>query len=166
MQKTFEKYKGIHPGLILERELRKRKLEKASFAISINVLPQALNEITNGQLDITTALSFKIDKALELEEGTMISLQAFYEIEKEKSKLASEDRPNLSLLRKALFWDTQIETINWRKQYKAIIKRVFERGTKGEKNEIIRFYGLEKVEDTVGSDFTISTYSIHEKGNS
>jgi hypothetical protein len=37
------------------------------------------------------------------------------------------------LLRKALFWDTAIETINWRKQSKAIIKRVFERGNEVEK---------------------------------
>lgn len=35
--------------------------------------------------------------------------------------------PNLSLLRKSLFWDTDINKIDWKKQYKAVIQRVFER---------------------------------------
>ncbi|WP_205600650.1 MULTISPECIES: hypothetical protein [unclassified Flavobacterium] len=49
--------------------------------------------------------------------------------------------PNLSLLRKSLFWDTDINKIDWKKQYKAVIQRVFERGNEEEKLEIKRFYG-------------------------
>jgi addiction module HigA family antidote len=149
MQISIEKYKGIHPGMILERELKKRKLKKASFALSLKEYPQTLNEITKGRRGITPALSLKIDEALELEEGTMLVLQAYYEIEKEKLK--TEQLPNLSLLRKVLFWDTHIETINWSRQAKAIIKRVFERGNEIEKNEIIRFYGEKKIREAIGS---------------
>jgi len=29
MEPNIEKYKGIHPGMVLERELKKRKLKKA-----------------------------------------------------------------------------------------------------------------------------------------
>lgn len=152
MQISIDKYKGIHPGLVLERELKKRKLKKAPFAISLKEYPQTLNEITKGRRGITPALSLKIDRALELEEGTMLVLQGYYEIEKEKLKLENEAGPDLSLLRKALFWDTNIETINWNRQYKAIIKRVFERGNKDEKNEMIRFYGIEKVEEVIEID--------------
>jgi len=50
--------------------------------------------------------------------------------------------PDLSLLRPVLFWDTKMGKIDWHKQRKAVIKRVFERGNEIEKNEIIRFYGL------------------------
>ncbi|WP_237739820.1 helix-turn-helix transcriptional regulator [Pedobacter arcticus] len=146
----MDKYKGIHPGIVLERELKKRKLKKAPFAISLKEYPQTLNEITKGRRGITPALSLKIDKALEFEEGTMLVLQAYYEIGKEKLKL--ENRPNLSLLRNALFWDTDIEKINWSKQFKSVIKRVFERGNEGEKSEIIRFYGIEKVKEVTGDN--------------
>ncbi|WP_379042495.1 helix-turn-helix transcriptional regulator [Pedobacter alpinus] len=135
--------------MVLERELKKRKLKKAPFALSLKEYPQTLNEITKGRRGITPALSLKIDRALELEEGTMLVLQAYYEIEKEKLKLENEARPNLSLLRSALFWDTDIEKINWSKQFRAVIKRVFERGNEDEKNEMIRFYGIEKVEEVI-----------------
>ncbi len=148
MQIALQKYKGIHPGLVLERELKKRKIKKTPFALSLKEYPQTLNEITKGRRGITPALSLKIDKALELEEGTMLVLQAYYEIEKEKLKTGKH--PNLSLLRNALFWDTDMEKINWSKQYKAVIKRVFERGDEKEKTEIIRFYGTEKVREVPG----------------
>jgi hypothetical protein len=40
-----------------------------------------------------------------------------------------------------------MESIDWEKQKKAIIKRVFERGNATEKSEIIRFYGTKTVDD-------------------
>src|SRR5690606_40826514 len=51
----------------------------------------------------------------------------------------------LSIIRKSLFWDTGINKINWEKQYKAVIQRVFEGGNEIEKSEIKRFYGDVKV---------------------
>ncbi|RKD16234.1 plasmid maintenance system antidote protein [Pelobium manganitolerans] len=167
MQISIDKYKGIHPGVILERELKKRKLKKAPFAISLKEYPQTLNEITKGRRGITPALSLKIDKALELEEGTMLVLQAYYEIEKEKSKLENEAGPDLSLLRSALFWDTDIEKINWNRQSKAVIKRVFERGNEGEKKEMIRFYGAQKVTEAIGANYPETSLKVldHVKTN-
>jgi hypothetical protein len=35
MKTYIEKYKGIHPGIILERELKKRALHQRTFALSI-----------------------------------------------------------------------------------------------------------------------------------
>ena len=78
----------------------------------------------------------------------MAILQTYYEIGKEKEKLGSK-KPNLSLLRKSLFWDTDIDQIDWQKQSKAVIKRVFERGNETEKNEIHRFYGSQKVNNVL-----------------
>ncbi|MBO9641094.1 MAG: hypothetical protein J7576_23190, partial [Siphonobacter aquaeclarae] len=59
--------------------------------------------------------------------------------------------PNLSLLRKTLFWDTEIEKIDWQQQSTAVIRRVFERGSEAEKAEILRFYGKAKVVSVMGS---------------
>jgi len=149
MTSIIEKYKGIHPGLLLERELKKRHLKKGPFAISLQEYPQILNEITKGRRGLTTSLSLKIDKALGFDEGTMLVLQAHYEIKKEKEKAGSNNAPDLSALRKILFWDTDIDKINWQKQYQAVIKRVFERGNDREKSEIIKFYGDDKVKAVI-----------------
>jgi addiction module HigA family antidote len=150
MQIAMDKYKGIHPGLILERELKKRKLKKGPFALSLEMYPQTLNEITKGRRVMTPELSLKIDQALALEEGTMFLLQAYYEIEKARSKLNPGNHPDLSIIRKALFWDTAFEKIDWEKKYKTIIRRVFERGNATEKKEVLRFYGKDKIKEVTG----------------
>ena len=79
-------------------------------------------------------------------------LQSYYDIEKEKSK--TQLSPNLSILRKSLFWDTEILNIDWNKQSKAVINRVFERGNEEEKKEIERFYGKKKVETVLNAQKT------------
>lgn len=150
MDLSIEKYIGIHPGIILERELKKRKLKKGPFAIQLHEYPQTLNEITKGRRRLTPALALKIDNKLNLTEGTMLVLQAHYDTRKEKEKIAAKDHPNLSRIRKVIFWDTDIGKIEWQKQYKAVIRRVFERGNTEEKEEILRYYGTEKIKEVTG----------------
>lgn len=145
MEKQFEKYKGIHPGIVLERELKRRSLKQRPFAFSIEEYPQSFNAILKGKRSVTTALALRIEKALELEEGTIVMLQAYYDIKKEKEK-QSNNIPNLSILRKSLFWDTDSSRINWQQQAKAVITRIFERGNDDEKDEITRFYGKAKIQ--------------------
>jgi Plasmid maintenance system antidote protein len=146
----LEKYKGIHPGLILERELKKRKLKKRPFALSLPEYPQTINDITKGKRNLTPEVSLKIDRALGLEEGTMYLLQAYYTIKAEQLKEQIKLRPDLSLFRKALFWDTDPNKLDWARQYKSIIRRIFERGDSKEKQAVLDFYGKEKIEQVVG----------------
>lgn len=136
--------KGVHPGFILERELKKRNLRKGPFAISLQEFPQTLVSITKGKRRMNTNLSLKIEKVLGIEEGYFMLLQVYYDIEETKRRQMKEN-PDLTKLRRALFWDTKMENINWEKQKSAVIKRVFERGNKIEKKEIIRFYGTQKI---------------------
>ena len=150
MEDFIRTYKGIHPGLVLERELKKRNLKKGPFALSLREYPQIINDVTKGRRGLTPSLSLKIDNALGFEDGTMLVLQAYYEIKKERQKRSMDYCPDLSKLRRILFWDTDITKIDWQKQYKAVIKRVFERGEKSEKQEIIDFYGDEKVASVIG----------------
>jgi hypothetical protein len=63
----------------------------------------------------------------------------------EKEKQQANQHPDLSKLKRILFWDTTFEKIDWQQQKKAIIKRVFERGDEEEKEEIARFYGPETI---------------------
>lgn len=136
MEKQFEKYKGIHPGIVLDRELKKRSIKQRPFALSIAEHPQSFNAILKGKRNINTSLALKIEQGLHLDEGTFVLLQAYYDIQKEKEKLGRQT-PNLVVLRKSLFWDTDISQIDWEKQAKAVIKRVLERGDDEEKEEIL-----------------------------
>ena len=86
MNSNLFKYKGIHPGIIIERELKKRSLKKRTFALALGEYPQILNDITKGKRNIPISLALKIEKELELEEGTIVLLQSYYDIEREKKK--------------------------------------------------------------------------------
>ena len=142
--------KGIHPGFILERQLRKRKLPKGKFALSINEYPQTIVAITKGRRKMNTALALKIEQALDLEEGFFMILQVFHDINVEKEKTQVES-PDLHKLRPVLFWDTDIRKINWQTQKSAIIRRIFERGNEAERSEIMRFYGEQTVQDILST---------------
>lgn len=135
---------GIHPGMFLERELKKRGLGKSKFAISLNEYPQTLVSITKGKRRMNVNLALKIERALNLEEGFLMILQVFYDIKEEKKNSAKH--PDLSKFRPALFWETSMDMIDWHQHKRSVIERVFERGNDIEKQEVIKFYGQEAVE--------------------
>jgi plasmid maintenance system antidote protein VapI len=148
MDKAIKLIKGVHPGFILERELKKRHIAKGKFALALNEYPQTLVSITKGKRKMNTPLALKIEKALGMEEGYLMILQAYYEIEKEKKKQNTR-HPDLSKIRKILFWDTSFDKIDWEKHKRSIIKRVFQRGNEEEKKEIKRFYGQELIDSVL-----------------
>jgi plasmid maintenance system antidote protein VapI len=111
--------------------------------------PQTLVSITKGKRRMNANLALKIEKALGIDEGYFMTLQVFYDI-KELKKNQDKLYPDFTKLRRVLFWDTKMENIDWEKYKTAIIKRVFERGNEIEKEEIIRFYGQEKVNTILG----------------
>jgi len=148
MKTDINTIKGIHPGFVLERELEKRQLRKGQFALSLGEFPQTLTAITKGKRKMNTSLALKIENLLGIEEGYFMVLQVYYDIELEKKKQNKSQKnttPNIELLRPILFWDTDMNKIDWQKQKRAIIKRIFERGNDMEKNEITRFYGTETI---------------------
>ncbi|RZJ91976.1 MAG: plasmid maintenance system antidote protein [Chryseobacterium sp.] len=141
MKTKLDFLKGIHPGFVLERELQKRNIRKGQFALQIHEYPQTITAISKGKRGMNTPLALKIEDALDLEEGFLMTLQIYYEIEMEKRKQQKKRHPDLSIIRPILFWDTKLEKLQWQRQKKAIIKRVFERGNEAERKEITRFYG-------------------------
>ena len=58
---------------------------------------------------------------------------------------------NISLIRKALFWDINAETLDWEKHKKWIIQRVFEYGNDDEVRTIISHYGRQIVIEILSS---------------
>ena len=136
--------KGVHPGIILDRELKERNLRKGPFAISLQEFPQTLVSITKGKRRMNINLALKIEEALGIERGYFMILQVYHDIE-EAMRRQNSEHPDLTKLRCVLFWDTKMENINWEKQKNAVIERIFERGNDSEKKEITRFYGIEYI---------------------
>ena len=154
--------KGLHPGIVLERKLKERKLSKGRFAMSVGEFPQTLGAITKGKRNMNTPLAMKIEKELGLEEGYFMTLQVFYEIKEEKRRLNKDYHPDLSKIRPIIFWDTKMEKIDWVQHKKSVIERIFERGDDGEKEEITRFYGQKVIDEVlknkVHSDWSPISY--------
>jgi len=142
--KTQDIIKGVHLGKIVERELKKRNINKRQFALLVDEHAQTLGAIIKGVRKMNVDLSLKIEKELDMEEGFLMTLQVFYDIK--EAKKDSTYKPDLSKLRKVTFWDTTFDKIDWKQNMVAVIKRVFSRGTEVEQEEIIRFYGKEVVD--------------------
>lgn len=103
---------------------------------------------------MNTALALRIENALGIEEGFFMMLQVFYDIARQKNQQASAAHPDLAKFRPALFWETDLNKINWQRQRSAVINRVFERGNTEEKDEIIKFYGQEVINAVLQSNTT------------
>ena len=144
MKTILDIIKDVHPGKFLERELKKRNLNKRQFALSIGEHPQTLGSIIKGNRRMNVALSLKIEEAFGFEEGFLMTLQIHYDIK--ISKFDPNYKPDLSKIRKGIFWDTDINKIDWKQMKIGVIKRVFSRGNEEEQNEIIRFYGKDEVD--------------------
>lgn len=89
---------------------------------------------------INPNLSIKLGNQLGVDEDYFMLLQASYDVKKAISIIRT-NIPDLNKIRRVLFWDTDFDKIDWEKNRKPVIKRVFERGNDIEIKEIISFYG-------------------------
>ncbi|MDW9380150.1 DUF6922 domain-containing protein [Chryseobacterium sp. JV558] len=59
------------------------------------------------------------------------------------------------------FWDTNFRKLDWEKAYIPIISRIIERGGQNEIDQIIEYYGREKVVNTIrGEIHFLPNYAI------
>lgn len=140
MKNLIEIIKGIHPGKFIERELKKKKLTQRSLAEETAIPFQTINAIIVGRRNLTTEQALKIDQALGFEDGFFAILQTHYDIKQYKEKELASLYTEAPRIRKSLFWDVDFGKINWGKYKDAVVKRVLERGSKEEIEEIKRFY--------------------------
>ncbi|GEP97360.1 helix-turn-helix transcriptional regulator [Chitinophaga cymbidii] len=149
IEEQINALKGIHPGIFLARELKKRQLSGNDIALTIGSDPQIINDFISGKCSLSKLLATKIEHELQLNDGLLSALQYHYNLKKSRDINGHRDpiaRPDVKKFRRALFWDTRIENIRWDEQKPAIIKRIFERGNEQEKQEITRFYGKSTIE--------------------
>lgn len=140
MLPKLAKIKGVHPGAILKRELKIQGLKAIELANAINEHKQTISAILNKRRAINPKLSIKLAKQFSVDQDYFMLLQASYDV-KTVAKSKMKSTPNIANIRKAIFWDTTIDKIDWDKNKRAIIKRILERGNTSEINEIISFYG-------------------------
>ncbi|TKG94235.1 addiction module antidote protein, HigA family [Puteibacter caeruleilacunae] len=151
------KIKGIHPGAILRRELKKRGIKGKELAFELKEHAQTISAILNERRGITPNLSIKLSSVFNVDIDYFMQLQACYEVNRLHTKTIKSNKPDLTKFRHVLFWDTDINNIDWQKNKKAIIKRIFERGNEMEISEIINFYG----KDMIKSIIKEIDYSFH-----
>ncbi|MCD8042458.1 MAG: helix-turn-helix domain-containing protein [Tannerellaceae bacterium] len=142
---------NIPAGDILKRILSKENISQRQLALSLNVPPQRINEFILGKAKVTPELSLEIENYLGINQpGFFYKIQANYEIysilqkQKKKSPLDEFFSPSL-------FWDIRMEDLDWDKNSRWIIKRVFEYGNEKEIEKTIDFYGKNFVLNTLNS---------------
>jgi len=142
MINNLDTYKGIHPGKIIDRGLRKLNLSQRAFARNIGEHSQAINAIITGRRQLTTELSIKIERTLGYDEGFLLALQAYYNVAEYKRKEVNSSIVGIPNIRRMLFWDTDFDKIDWGIHRDSVIQRVLERGNETEREEILRFYNI------------------------
>lgn len=145
----YEKYlsmQSVPAGRILEAILKNKHLTQKEVADMSNEYPQRIYEFIKGTRKFTIKASLSIEKTLGIDiEGFFVKLQTNHEIYCYKTNKELLIHPDLSKFSKALFWDTQLEKINWIRNKEWVIKRTFEYGNEQEIKEVIKFYGEEDV---------------------
>jgi len=145
MTEEFERYKGIHPGKVIKRLLTKRNIDQRQFRLSLRARAQTFNAILKAERHLNTKLSLKIERALDLEQGSLMTLQVHYDIKRERLRTQGSG-PNLHPI---LFGDVDISKLHWEDRFHFVITRVYERGDQTERDEVDHFYGLEKVNEVL-----------------
>jgi addiction module HigA family antidote len=133
-------YQGIAPGSIIAHEIKKRGLSQRTLASTIQEHYQTLNAIIKGKRQIPTGMAFKLDEALGYEPGSLLILQAYH-------TAAVYKQPTLKthpVIRKIVFWDIDMATLDWEKHKDFIIERVNSRGNTSEKQQVAAYYGTKQ----------------------
>jgi addiction module HigA family antidote len=149
MLPNFYSVKGIHPGAILKRELRKRKLKGVRLANALEEYPQTINAILNERRGVNPKLSIKLGAFFGIDDDYFMLLQAAHEVEKIASILKQPAPSFAGKLRKALFWDTDIERIDCQKNRRAIIHRILEMGNETEIKAMVDYYGIDAAKEEI-----------------
>jgi plasmid maintenance system antidote protein VapI len=168
MSHIYEKYlsmEDVPAGKILEVILKKKNISQKELANMSNEYPQRICAYIRGKRKFTIKASLAIEKALDIDiEGFFLKIQTNHDIYSYVMEEELKIHPDLLKLSKGLFWDTRIEKINWIRNKKWVIKRVFEYGNDQEINEIIRFYGKDTIK-SVFSQIKSNWNSTHRNDN-
>lgn len=146
MYENYLTYHHIPCGAVLDRIRTKKHLTQRELASLSEIPYQRINDFIANRRRISPDNSLRLEKALGVDhQGFFYQIQTNYEIFLATNRLSEQLKPNTSKYRKALFWDTDFDTLDWQHNSEWIIQRVFEYGNKSEIEEAIRYYGKSKI---------------------
>ena len=145
MLPLHHRVKGIHPGAILKRELKKRSLKAIELAKSIDEYPQTINAITKERRGMNPKLSIKLGNYFSIEKDYFMLLQASYEVV--NAIKTSTINPLAGKIRSSIFWDTDFTKVDVEKNKRFIIQRILERGNQIEIEELINLYSITTIQE-------------------
>lgn len=75
---------AVHPGMILQDELKARKIKQIDFAKQIGMEAPHLSALIHGTRNITAAIARRLEEALEIPATVWLNLQTQYNLSKER----------------------------------------------------------------------------------
>lgn len=152
MYENYLKFTNIPSGAILKRILLKNRLSQKDLAKLTGILPQRINDYITQKRRFTVKSSFKIEQALDIKiRGFFYLIQCQHDIFLAQQQDSTKTSPFIENFRKNIFWDIDINKIDWDINKATIIQRIFEYGNKHEINEIIQYYGKDIVIKTLNN---------------
>jgi plasmid maintenance system antidote protein VapI len=146
MYENYLTYHHIPCGAVLDRIRTKEHLTQRELASRSEIPYQRINDFIANRRRISPENSLKLEKALGVDyQCFFYQVQTNYEIFVATSHLSEQSQPDKSKYRKALFWDTNFDTLDWQGNSEWIIQRVFEYGNQSEIEETIKYYGKKRI---------------------
>ena len=146
MYENYLTYHHIPCGAVLDRIRAKEHLTQRELASRSAIPYQRINDFIANRRRVSPENSLKLEKALGIDyQCFFYQIQTNYEIFVATSRMSEQSSPDKSKYRKALFWDTVFETLDWQRNAAWIIQRVFEYGNESEIKESMRYYGKRKI---------------------
>lgn len=163
MLPDLEKIPGTPPYALIEWLLKKQGITAENFCSRTGIPMPIFQVILDKEKEIDPYLSEALGRGFGTDEEYFLKVQKQWNKELDYQKMP-KPTPNLTNIRPVVFWDGDFNKIDWIRYEKGIIQRIFERGNELEKQEIISFYGREKVITTL-KDFCNQNISNEQLEN-
>lgn len=131
-------YKGIAPGIILARLLTNKGLSQRELADKTGIHYQTINAIITGKRAMTIDQTLELDRVLGFDSGFFAIIQTYHQVEQALTAPPPTHQP--PVIRKCVFWDINIDTLNWTRHKDFILARIHERGNPSEIEAVDKYY--------------------------
>lgn len=157
----FLQHHNLPAGAVLAHIAGHLGMTQQQLAEKTGLLPQRINDYIKSRRRISPEASLRLEKALGIDiSGYFYLLQANHDIHIANLAGSHGSTPDLSQIRKAIFWDTDINTLDWESNSAFIIRRIIEYGDNNAIKEAIRFYGKSTISKTLD---TISDTRLEDR---
>ena len=152
MYEQYLQLSNIPCGAVLNRIMTKEGISQSQLAERSGIVRQRICDYLANRRRITVEASLNLERALQIGiSGFFYRIQANHDIYICMQEQAKTYHPDLDRYRRALFWDTDMEKLDWDNNCHWIIRRTFEYGNEEEIQETVRFYGKDNVRNILST---------------